>query len=253
MFGWFSPRCPVDLAAKQWIEQRLGWLAGQFGCDVFTRRAVILPTEDFFPDPFDGTEESIRVLLDQVCGYMDVDPDRVVLKLMNNHKPDFWIVNEQGKYLPTGPGGLYEDDGDHTIIHIDTAEMNDLSGMVGTMAHELSHLRLMAEGRVSGHQWDNELLTDLTATFFGFGIFRANSPRNWDSLNTTWPGTTLRRPEYMTAPMYVYAMAHSAWHRDERRPEWARHLSFNLRPDFKEAVCFLFKMGDSQFAPKPKP
>ncbi len=248
MFGWFSPQCPVDVAAKQWIEQRLDWLSTQFGRDVFTRRAVILPTEDFFPAPFDGTQESIRGLLDEVCGYMDVDPERVEMKLMTG-KQDFWIVNEQGKHLPTGPAGLYEDAGSHTIIHIDTAELNHLAGMVGTMAHELAHLRLIGERRVSGYEWDNEILTDLTATFFGFGIFLGSTPRNWAGQYSNWPGTELRKPEYMTPPMFAYAMAHSAWHRSERRPDWGRFLSLNLRPEFQEALRFLFKTGDSQFCP----
>ena len=249
MFGWFSPHCPVDEAAKQWIELRLNWLAGQFGRDVFTRRAVILPTDDFFPDPMDGSTEHIRLLLDRVCAYMDVDSDRVDLKLMTR-KTDFWMVNETGKYLPTGPAGLYEDQGERTVIHLDTSELLNLSGLVGTMAHELSHLRLMGEERVTGREWDNELLTDLTATFFGFGVFLGNSPRNWDSQYSTWPGTNLRKPEYMTLPMYAYAMAHSAWHRGERKPQWGRFLSLNLQPEFKTAVRFLFETGNSGFRPR---
>lgn len=71
MFGWFKPQCPVDDAAKRWIEERLQWLSEQFGRDVFTRRAVLLPTEDFFPDPVDGTEESVRNLLDQEVGCVE--------------------------------------------------------------------------------------------------------------------------------------------------------------------------------------
>lgn len=59
MFDWFKPQCPVDIAAKRWVERRLQWLSEQFGCDTFTRRAVILPTDDFFPDPFDGSEASV--------------------------------------------------------------------------------------------------------------------------------------------------------------------------------------------------
>lgn len=63
MFGWFKPRCPVDPAAKRWIEERLHWLSEQFGRETFTRRALILPTNEFFPDPMDGTEASVRNLL----------------------------------------------------------------------------------------------------------------------------------------------------------------------------------------------
>ncbi|MBM4094920.1 MAG: hypothetical protein FJ276_36745 [Planctomycetes bacterium] len=77
MFGWFRPTCPLEPHAKAWTEERLGWLADQFGLDVLNRRAVILPTADFFPDEYDGTEESVRVLLDRLCAYMDADPERV--------------------------------------------------------------------------------------------------------------------------------------------------------------------------------
>ncbi|MCA9027154.1 MAG: hypothetical protein KDA86_18235 [Planctomycetaceae bacterium] len=248
MFGWFSPQCPVDIAAKRWIEERLGWLSSQFGRDVFTRRAVILPTEEFFPDHMDGTEASVRTLLNRVCRYMDADPDSVRLELFTKGT-DLWLVNDSGQYLPTGAAGLYDEQPGETVIHIETSGLFDLSNLVGTMAHELAHQRLMGEKRVTGNEFDNELLTDLTAVFHGFGIFLGNCPRNWDSQYGKWPGTDLRRPEYMTLPMFAYALAHSAWHRDLPKPDWSKYLSFELRPCFKQGVRYLQNTGDSTFAP----
>ncbi|HBE71031.1 MAG TPA: hypothetical protein DDW52_23030 [Planctomycetaceae bacterium] len=249
MFGWFKPQCPVDAAAKRWIENRLQWLSEQFGLDTFTRRAVILPTNDFFPDPMDGSKASVRNLLDQVCRYMDVPPQRVTLELFTNRN-QLWLINDDGKYLPPGAGGLYDEQFGRTVIHIESSEMLNLSGLVGTMAHELSHLRLMGERRVTGDEYDNELLTDLTAVFHGFGIFLGNSPRNWDSQYSTWPGTTLKRPEYMTLPMFAYAMAHRAWFCQQRKPDWYRFLSFDLKPCFKQGIRYLMETEDSSFVPK---
>lgn len=249
MFGWFKPQCPVDAEAKRWIECRFRWLSEQFGLETFTRRAVILPTRDYFPDRMDGTLASVRNLLDQVCRYMDVDPDRVELELFTN-KSELWLVNDDGKYLPTGPAGVYDEQPDKTIVHIETSEMLNLSGLVGTMAHELSHLRLMGERRVTGDEYDNELLTDLTAVFHGFGIFLGSSPRNWDSQFSVWPGTTVRRPEYMTLPMYAYAIAHAAWFRGERKPPWCSFLSFDLKPNFKQAIRYLAETQNSTFSPR---
>lgn len=248
MFSWFKPQCPVDPAAKMWIEERLHWLAEQFGIDVFTRRALVLPTSEFFPDPVDGGEESIRNLLDRVCRYMDVDSDLMTLELFTN-KSELWLVNDDGKYVPTAAAGLYDEQTGRTVIHIATSELMNLQGLVGTMAHELAHLRLMGEGRVTGDEFDNELLTDLTAVFHGFGIFLGNGPRNWDGQYSKWPGTDLRRPEYMTLPMYAYALAHAAWRRGETKPEWARFLSFDLRPCFKQGLRYLTETGDSTFCP----
>ncbi|WP_145056177.1 M48 family metalloprotease [Lignipirellula cremea] len=209
---------------------------------------MILPTNDFFPDPMDGTEASVRNLLDQVCRYMDVDPDRVELELFTN-PTELWLVNDDGKYLPTGAAGLYEEQNGKTVIHIETSGMLNLSSFVGTMAHELAHLRLMGEGRVHGDEYDNELLTDLTAVFHGFGIFLGNSPRNSDSLNSQWPGTDLRRPEYMTLPMFAYALAHTAWFRGQRKPDWLPFLSFDLKPCFRQGIRYLMETGNSTFRP----
>jgi hypothetical protein len=248
MFGWFKPECPVDVAAKRWIEERLHWLSDQFGADTFLRRAMILPTREFFPDPVDGSEASLRNLLDQVCGYMDVDPRRVALQLFTARQ-NLYIVSDEGKPLPTEAAGLYDNRGDRTIIHLETGDLTDLSTLVGTMAHELAHLRLMGERRVTGDESDNELLTDLTAVFHGFGIFLGNCPRNWDGQYGQWPGTKLRKPEYMTLPMFAYALAHRAWRNEDAQPEWARHLSFHLRPCFKQGLRYLRETGDSTYSP----
>ena len=51
MFGWFSPTCPCDPEAKRWVEQRLRWLTRHFGLHVLLEAPVVLPTEEFFPDP----------------------------------------------------------------------------------------------------------------------------------------------------------------------------------------------------------
>lgn len=248
MFGWGKPECPVDDAAKRWIESRLLWLADEFGRDIFTTEPLILPTNEFFPDPVDGSDASVRNLLNQVCRLMDVDHSRVALNLFTNTKP-VWLVNETGKYLPTGAEGLYDEQEHETVIHIESSDIMNLSALIGTMAHELSHLKLMGERRVHGDEFDNELLTDLTAVFLGFGIFMGNTPRNWDSQYSLWPGTELKRPEYMTLPMYAYALAHIAWHRAEKKPPWYSFLSFELKPCFRQGVRYLMETGNSSFTP----
>lgn len=65
-----------------------------------------------------------------------------------------------------------------------------------------------------------------------------------------YTGTRLRKPEYMTPPMYGYALAHLAWFRGERTPVWGRHLHLNARPSFKQGLRFLFETRDSTFRPK---
>lgn len=248
MFGWFRPTCPVDPAAKEWTEERFGWLAEQFGLDVFTRRAVILPAEDFFPDEYNASDESVRALLDRVCIYMDADPQRVELELFTD-RADFSLVNDRGQYMP-GEAGLYDEGSHKTTIHLEASQLAEPMTLVGTMAHEIAHLRLLGEQRISADAFDNELLTDLTVVFHGLGIFLANVPRAWESDFTTWPGTDVRKPEYMTQPMFGYALAHAAWFRNERTPKWSRYLSMGARACFKQGLRYLWETGNSNFQPR---
>lgn len=248
MLGWFRPTCPVDPHAKRWIEQRLSWLSQQFGRDVFTRRALILPLEEFFPDRYDRSTASVRTLADRVCAYMDADPERVELEFYT-HRGDLWLVNDRGQTLPR-TAGLYDEQPDKIVIHLETSQFENPMELVGTMAHELAHLRLLGEGRISPQVFDNELLTDLTVVFHGLGIFLANVPRAWESEFKTWPGTDARRSEYMTQPMFGYALAHAAWLRHERKPAWARHLRLDARASFKQGLRYLWATGDSEFKPR---
>lgn len=118
------------------------------------------------------------------------------------------------------------------------------------MAHELAHVRLLGEGRVKPTVFDNELLTDLTTVHFGLGLFLANSPRDWMSQYTTWPGSELKKPEYMSQPMYGWALALLAWFRREKKPAWARHLSSAARRELTEGLRYLEATGDSAFKPE---
>ena len=146
--------------------------------------------------------------------------------------------------------GLYEEGRTRFIVRLDEAGLSTPMDLVGTMAHELAHVRLLGEGHVDPEVFDNELLTDLTVVFFGLGIFLANSPRTWESQFTKWPDSALIRPEYMSRPMFGYALAHLAWFRGEEKPAWATHLHWNARPDLKQGIRYLFRTGASEFRPR---
>ncbi|HKB02043.1 MAG TPA: hypothetical protein VKD90_07475 [Gemmataceae bacterium] len=248
MFGWFRPTCPCDPAAKAWVEERLQWLVEEFDDTCFSDRHVMLPTPEFFPDPYDGSKKAVRTLLDRVCEYMGVLPDLVALKLVAD-AGQIWLVNDAGHYLPHA-AGTYSEGSRKFIIRIDRTELDNPMGLVGTMAHELAHARLLGEGRIMHDVYDNELLTDLTTVAFGLGVFLANTPRNWDSQLGRWPDSDLRKPEYMTPPMFGYALAHLAWFWEESKPEWAPYLNGAARGEFKQAVRFLEQTADSAFKPR---
>src|SRR3984893_2169346 len=170
MLGWlFPPSCPCDPAAKAWVEERLQWLSEEFDDHAFNGRRLVLPTPEYFPDLSCSSKRAVRVLLDQVCGYMDVVPDLVALKFVSD-AGKIWLVNEAGQYLPHA-AGTYEEGKRKFVIRLDESGLHDPMGLVGTMAHELAHVRLLGESRIMREEFDHELLTDLTTVAFGLGIF----------------------------------------------------------------------------------
>jgi hypothetical protein len=246
MFGWFQPNCGCTAPAKEWLEASLHWLCAQFPEPAFAQRTIVLPTWEFFPKRRYGSEDSVRAALDRTCEYMDVDPSQIDLEFFD--EPQLTLVNKRGHGIP-GRAGVYDESNGRYLIWIENSQTTDPIALIGTLAHELAHVKLLGESRIDGDVFDNELLTDLTAVFFGMGIFLANCPRSWYSQFTLWPNTRVKKPEYMTIEMYAYALAHFAWHQGEQRPAWSKHLNADAFVNFKHASRFLWKTTNSTFKP----
>lgn len=238
MFGWFRPRCTIDPVTRRWVDGRLAWLDRAFPVPADDRRTV-LPTRGDFPDPYDESDAAVRRLAVRVCGYMGIDPAAIDVRLFDNPARQLRLIDGRNRALPTGPAGTYHRGDAGCVVRIERQQAARPMGLVGTVAHELAHVRLMGEGRVSGDEFDNELLTDLTVVHFGLGIFLANTPRHWESHTSTWPETDVPMPRYMTTPMYGYALARRSLATGQRRPPWRRALVPGVRAEFDAAVRFL--------------
>jgi hypothetical protein len=249
MFGWFRPTCPCDPAAKRWLEDRLQWLSRQFGLHILLERPIILPTDAFFPDAYDGSPKTVRRLFRRVCTYMEVDPEAVEIQLYTDRTPGSVVAIDPTRGFAAGTWHGGQGPWQKGIIRIERSALDRPADLIGTMAHELAHQRLLGEGRADAASFDNELLTDLTAVYHGFGVFLANNPRKSTGELGYWPGTKLRRPEYLSEPMLGYAMAHIAWCRDEDRPGWAKALRWAPRAVFKAGLRYLQTTANTRFKP----
>jgi hypothetical protein len=239
------PRCPLDELAQAWVEARLRWLIGEFGFEVWTEEPV-LPTSEFFPGAYDGGEAGVRGLYERVVARMGVDPEFCPLEFVCHG--EVLLQDEEGHWV-SPPAATWSGRGvpGYGVIHVDQRSHPGPADLVATLAHELGHHRLMGEGRLSGSEFDNELLTDLTAMFLGFGVFLANSPRVWTSGYTRWPGSALEKPEYMTPPMHGYALALRSWALGETSPPWLRFLGGEARTWFRSCVRYLKATDDPRF------
>ncbi|MEM7229864.1 MAG: hypothetical protein AAF432_13720 [Planctomycetota bacterium] len=240
-----QPKCPVDTPTRVWIEEALVWLARQFGDDQFFAHKIVAPNNDTFPVDDVTGRRSIESIFQSVCALMGVDRAHILLQEIDD-APPLHLVNDDGLAVPTAPAGLYEEHAQGYTIHISRAELIDTLGLIGTLSHEVAHFCLRGEGRIEADTlFCEELLTDLTTVYFGFGVIRAASPREWQSDYSTWPGTDVVRPEYMSIPMYGYALAVLAWLHDDASPGWSRMVRGDVGKYFKPSLRYLGRTNDS--------
>lgn len=238
---FFAPVIPVDSMGKVWVEGRLRWLLDEFGDEPFLARPPAMPTTADFPELRGGS--TLQALYERICERVGIDPARVPLRVAQEKKR-LGLVNGSGHEMG-GEAAHYaiDEDGEHILMQ--SSELADPISLIGTLAHELSHARLLGEGRVHGGELDHELLTDLCATFHGFGLFLANQPRAWLSDCGTWPDSKLVRPAYMTVNLYAWALTHRAMLANEREPTWLAGLQSEPRRLVRDGVRWLSKHGDS--------
>ncbi|WP_157368945.1 hypothetical protein [Zavarzinella formosa] len=230
--------CPVEDETRKWIDQRWQWLEEQFGREMVRRATVVLPRPEFFPDPYDGTQASVRIMLDRVCGHMGVDPAIIRMFLYNNSDRDVKDPPFSGQLA--GSVGTYAPENGIHRIGIEISNLGNPLGLVATIAHELGHVLLLGSGRITEEEADHEPLTDLLTVYFGMGVITSNAvvlETNWRAGNIS--GWSMSRQGYLAMPDFGYALAKYARLRDEDGPAWSGELRPDVRSPFKQAIRFL--------------
>jgi hypothetical protein len=234
--------CPVPDEQRDWLEGGFKWLTQTFRKNL-KDRPVILPTPEFFPDDFHGTEADLWTLLGRVCGYMDVDPSVFRLYLYEEgNRGAIQLVDERG--LVSGTAGLYhkDDSSEYRIpsIGIEVSQLNDPPALVATLAHEVGHELLLGGGKISEENENHEPLTDLLTVYCGLGIINANATVReyiWRMGHISASG--VGRQGYLDQRMFGYALALFAHAREEEHPAWVKHVRPDVRVHLKQGLRFL--------------
>jgi hypothetical protein len=233
--GFFSRRCPVDDRSRTWIEESVRWLRKEFGAGPL-RAEVVLPTPEFFPGEYTGTQADVRAVVERVCGYAGVDPDLVELEFYGEDEENAMVrelgLTSEGR----GAAGHYRVENGRTIIAIDQTLAHHPTQLVATIAHELGHVRLLGEERVDPDRRDHEPLTDLLTVYLGLGVFTANAAFEFHQDSRQ---QRTRRIGYLPEPMFGYGLACVAWLRHEPRPAWDTYLDTNPRVIMRKGLRYL--------------
>ncbi|MBI1900344.1 MAG: HEAT repeat domain-containing protein [Planctomycetia bacterium] len=241
MLSFFSPSCPLNTWEKTWTETRMRWLADRLGIARLRSAEVVLPTPQFFPDPYAGSEADMRRLMARVAGYMGVEARRLQLEILDD------LAEEEGD--PTQNENA--DEAPPETIRVTRSQTSDPEQLVAALAREMAHELLLAGGHVTQDLPDHALIADLAPVYLGVGIFAANSVLREDHYRLgrrSW--WTMRRQGHLPARIFGYAMALFAFARGEEGPPWAGHLRLDAASALRDGLRFLRRTGDTLFHPR---
>lgn len=254
MFGLFSNKknnvCPLDQEMRLWMENSVLWLATQFGQDNILSKKILTPTPQDFPIRYDGSQTSLIKTAEIVAEQMEVSLKKVNLQTydenikafnggMGHHTFTEIDKNSReklaaGLYFDKNKNGKYD-------IFIEQQNLSQPENLVATLAHEFAHIKILGEKRLD---FNDEFLTDLTPVLFGLGIFNANASFRFFQSSDGWGHNSIG---YLKQKEWGYALALYAYYREEKSPEWVKHLTKNIQSDFRKSEAYIYDNQDKVF------
>ena len=227
---------PLDREDINWVRNSFEWIRKEFGNDLILKTAIVLPKNGEIPFELNHTKESVIELVYFVADKMQINRDEIEVDFYNQSQMelDGNFVTQQyeddnyssGQYWGKKLNGKYQ-------ISLGISELKNPIGLTATIAHELSHIKLLGEKRIKEN---DEYLTDLIPIIFGFGIFSANSVFLYQQDSFGWRTNS---QGYLNERMYGFALATFAKIRNELNPVWGKHLSATVREEFERSMIYL--------------
>jgi len=240
----FGAKLPLSDEMRLWVDEGFLRLEKILGRDRMLNAEMILPDDDFFPDRYDGSRESVQRMALRIAKYMGVDADSFEVHVYAENE-DAWREDLMvGKPETRDAAGLYfhERNEGRFVVGLHAKQLNDPLALAATTAHELAHVLLLGGGLMERNSHDMEPMTDLCTVFLGMGFFTASSSfqfKKWSK--DRYEGWSVSRKGYLTEELWGYALARFAKERGELQPKWAQGLPTNVRAYFERSSKWLAK------------
>lgn len=232
---------PITIEDKAWIDSNFQWLLSEFGVRRFKQMPMRLLTPDFFPELFEEESQAFIYYFDKISSWMGVAPEKITPVLVEAEVLDYQALGSFRSYIN------YQDHTEKYRIQISRDLLSNIPHLIATLAHEISHIKLIGEGRVHSQEGDHEFLTDLCTVYWGFGAVMANGAFDGGAGYIPGSGEThwsLSASGYLPLEMWAYALALFTYLKNDLKPNWTKALSKEVKPLFQKCLRYLIQTGD---------
>lgn len=170
----------ADLLAsdeRDWLLGEMRRLIELRGADTFLTAPILEPTPRCFPDPFQPNADGLRVLLGRVLVYAGLDELQVELDTFSQ-PAQVRELDEHGRARAWGHQGAAAwfagiEDG-RCQFGVAEQRIRQPETLVATLCHEVAHAWRTFHGLCVDDRDVEELLTDLSTVYLGFGVLTTN-------------------------------------------------------------------------------
>jgi hypothetical protein len=215
---------------RKWLGRYLRKLIERMGAEQFLCGAIVHPSPRYFPDPWSGTVADVHRLTQRLMSLAGLGDLTFSLSGFDEAS-DAWDAGTAGWFAGIKNGRC------HFGVHV--GQLGDPEAAVGVMAHEVAHAWRQHHHLVADARDLEELITDLTTIYLGFGVFTTNNTDRYRSSGgwkvTSW---SISSAGYLPPPSMAWALALQVAARGDRAEASAvaRDLEPNQQAAFREAT-----------------
>ncbi|MCP4077693.1 MAG: hypothetical protein GY744_16090 [Gammaproteobacteria bacterium] len=240
MFGLFESKPVLEQSQSQWLFDVYAWSLDNFDANVFYNNTVlVLPTNEFFPGRVDSQQGMAELVFEKVKSYACI-----------SHWPTS-VVDQSVCAIPNAPqievdGALRNPNAlvDNSVadelrlqIPYNPEQVSNPEGMIASFAHISAHyLGQMAKQPPPGGPEFWPHVTEVLASYLGFGLMFANSAYTFKGSCASCYNPHANRNAYLSEQQSVYSLAIFAVLKNIPNKEVAPHLKGHLRGFYKRAV-----------------
>lgn len=221
---------PIDRDSQDWLLNALIGLVDVQGAGHFLDAPLLEPTTKFFPDEWEASIRGVEVLLKRLMLYAGLEELHPEVSAFTQ-ADEIFELNEFGSPKSWGHEGAAAwfagVEGKRCFFGVAERNISEPEILIASMCHEVAHAWRVVNGLAVDNRDEEELLTDVSTVYLGFGIlttngsFRYRTSGEFDGINATFSCSHQRvgylPPSAMSFLLAVQSMVRGMGWRARRR------------------------------------